>query len=234
MFERRKTAIKCLFIVLVSALLISHATVAENLTGEENDIIDPINELYGKNITNGEYLEAVDPGCLETLRQDMGEDEFEEFYNTQKYWGDEHPELPYGANLWDENGPVNLGALNETEKEKYGLESALIGGDGYVVLGYMKREIEEGESIPFYKQMPDGVENFTCDLNWINPKSELKLTIFAPDGMMGPYYDDSDGLANGRIFFRISRPQGIESGEWYAVIEAEKTEEEQPFIFLMY
>ena len=82
--------------------------------------------------------------------------------------------------------------------------------------------------------MPGGVENFTCDLNWINPESELKLTIFAPDGMMGPYYDDSDGLTNGRIFFRISRPQGIESGEWYAVIEAEKTEEEQPFIFLMY
>ena len=61
-----------LFIVLASALLISQATVAENLTGEENDIIDPINELYGKNITNGEYLEAASPGYLETLRGEMG------------------------------------------------------------------------------------------------------------------------------------------------------------------
>jgi hypothetical protein len=52
--------------------------------------------------------------------------------------------------------------------------------------------------------------------------------------MMGSYNDEYDGLVNGRIFIRISREEGIESGEWYAVIEAEKTEGDQPFMLLMY
>ncbi|WFN36929.1 hypothetical protein L1994_00590 [Methanomicrobium antiquum] len=209
-FISRKSVKTGFSIFIVIVMLLSYAVAAEKLTGGGDEPNLTIKELCKKNITTTEI------------------------YNLQKYCGDEYPGLPYGANIWDENGPVNLSALNKSEKKKYGLESALIGGNGYVVLGYMKNEIGEGESIPFYKQMPGETENFTIDLNWMNTKSRLKLTIFAPDGIMGPYYDESDGLVNGRLFLRISRPEGVESGEWYVVIEAEKTEDKQPFIYLMY
>ncbi len=209
-FISRKSAKTGFFIVIVIILLTSQAAAAENLTEGRYEPDATMKELWKENITNAE------------------------FYNLQKDYGNEYTGLPYGANIWDENGPVNLSALNKSEKRKYGLESALIGGNGYVVLGYMKNDIEEDELIPFYKQMPGQTDNFTIDLNWMNTDSRLKLTIFPPNGIMGPYYDESDGLVNGRIFIRISRPEGVESGEWYVVIEAEKTEAKQPFIYLMY
>ncbi|MBP2134200.1 hypothetical protein J2128_002166 [Methanomicrobium sp. W14] len=237
MLKKRSPEMKWVFMAFSSVLLVffvSQAVSAENSTITDDSRISLINELYGENITNGEFLSMTDPDTLGALKKSMTDEEFRDFCSRQKYWGDDYPELSHGANFWDENGPVNLSSLNRSEKEIYGLESTLIGKDGYVILGYMKNSVEEGESVPFYKTMPEGIENFTCDLNWMDSGSELKITIFSPDGMMGPYSDDSDGVVNGRIFLRISRPEGIESGEWYAVVQADKTDKKQHFVLLFY
>ncbi|MFA6333873.1 MAG: hypothetical protein WCX22_13045 [Methanoregula sp.] len=214
--------------------------VADGQTGHpEGSQTDRITQLYGTNITNKEYLETGYPEELEVLRQGLTGDAFETFCNQKVYWGDDHPELPYGANVWDENGPVNLSALNETEKERYGIDDALIGGDGYRILDRLKWRIREGQSVAFFRSLPGGSGDITCDLNWLDTDSSLKLTLFAPDGMMGPYYDISDGKADGRIFLRISRDANLSCGDWYVVIEAEridpeKTDGVQPFIVFFY
>lgn len=81
--------------------------------------------------------------------------------------------------------------------------------------------------------MPEDLEKFTYDLLWGDTNDSLKLTIFAPDGVMGPYYDDSDGVVNGRIFLQVSREDGIEPGDWYAVVEGEEIEGVRHFMLLV-
>jgi len=196
-------------------------------------------QLQGSNLTNKEFLETVYPDELEALRQSLSEDAFETFCNQKVYWGNDHPELPYGANVWTENGPVNLNALNATEKERYGIDEVILSGDGYRILDRLKWHIRKGTSVAFFQSIPAGSGNITCNLNWQDANSSLKFTIFAPDGMMGPYYDSSDGRTDGRIFLQVSREATLSSGDWYVVIEPEKidagkTDGVQPFIVFFY
>jgi hypothetical protein len=199
------------------------------------DQIDRTNQLYGTTITYGEYLRIVNPGKLEILRQNTDPETFERFCNQTVYWGNDYPSLPYGATIWKENGPLNAGALNVTEKKRYGIENAVISSDGYRIVGSLNWHIKKGESLSFRRSLPEGLDTVTCDLTWLNPASSLKIMIFGPDGMMGPYYDSSDGKENGRIFLQISRDRKLTGGDWYVVIDAEKTDgETQPFRLLFY
>jgi hypothetical protein len=52
------------------------------------------------------------------------------------------------------------------------------------------------------------------DLYWGNPSNSLSLTAIAPDGTIGPFYDSSDGVTDGRIYLTISRTGGIAPGTW--------------------
>jgi len=54
------------------------------------------------------------------------------------------------------------------------------------------------------------------DLKWGNPSNSLRLTIYSPDGyVFGPYFDNADGVINGRINLNINNPNGIAKGTWY-------------------
>ena len=227
----------CLFLAI--GIMTAGVVAAEKTDHSGNGQTDLRTQLHGFNITNKEYMEIVYPAEIETLRQSLTKDAFEKFYNQHVYWENDPPELPYGANVWTENGPVNLSALNETEKERYGIDETLISGDGYRILDHLNWHIREGRSIAFFRSIPAGSGNITCDLNWRDTDSSLKLTIFAPDGVMGPYYDISDGRPDGRIFLQISRDMNPSCGDWYVVIEAEtidagKTDGIQPFIVFFY
>lgn len=227
---------RVLFLLLAVGIIISGVAAAEKKTdSSHNDKINQINQLHGTNITYREYMEIVNPEKLEIMRRSVSQETFDEFCNQEVYWGNDYPSLPYGANIWKETGPLNLSALNETEKRDYGIENAIIGGNGYRILDYLDWQIKTGESISFYRRFPTGMKNITCDLNWLNPKNSLKITIFCPDGMMGPYYDSSDGKDDGRIFLQISRDGDLTGGDWYVVIEAETiARETQPFRLLFY
>lgn len=225
-----------LYLLLAVGIIISSVAATDRETNpSENDRIDLLKQVHGTNATYREYLEIVNPEKLEMMRQSFPMDTFKEFCNQNVYWGNDYPLLPYGANIWKETGPLNLNALNETEKGHYGIENAIIGGNGYRILGYLNRQIITGESISYHRSIPSGMSDITCDLNWLNPKSSLKITIFSPDGMMGPYDDSSDGKVDGRIFLQISRDRDLTCGNWYIVIDAEKTAGgTQPFRLLFY
>ena len=227
---------RVLYPLLALGIIISGAAATErNPDPSVNDQIDRINQLYGTNITYGEYLKIVNPGKLEIMRQNTAQETFDEFCNQTVYWGNDYPSPPNGATIWKENGPLNLGALSVTEKKWYGIENAVISRDGYRIVGSLNGHIKTGESLSFHRTLPEGLKNITCDLTWLTTKSSLKITIFSPDGMMGPYYDSSDGKADGRIFLQISRDRDLTGGDWYVVIEAEKTSgETQPFRLIFY
>ncbi len=62
----------------------------------------------------------------------------------------------------------------------------------------------------------DAVKSLNVDIKWSDPDSKLRLVVYTPDGkVLGPYYDDSDGKADGRINLNIANPSGVASGEWH-------------------
>jgi hypothetical protein len=74
--------------------------------------------------------------------------------------------------------------------------------------------ITQGETDWYSVYVPSGKSSITVYLNWGNPSNSLSLTAIAPDGTIGPLYDSSDGVTDGRIYLTISRTGGIAPGTW--------------------
>lgn len=200
-----------------------------------------LNEHWGGNITVGQLEQiAYEPEVIEQIKANVPKEQLDVIWNRPYYWSSRHPwgvdnntECPYGANVWEESRPLNLKKLNASQKQEMGIENAVTDKSGCRIIGYMDKSITQGEMKSFQRQMPENLTRFTYDLFWQDPGNSLKLTIFAPDGMMGPYYDDSDGITNGRIFFQITRPECVASGNWHAVVEGERVNGTQQFMLLV-
>jgi hypothetical protein len=167
-------------------------------------------------------------------------EQLDEIWNKPYYWGtrhpwgaEENPECPYGANIWEDSRPLNIKKLNLSQRQEMGIENAVLDTSGCRIIGYLDKSVTQGEKKSFHRQMPEHLDRFTYDLFWQDPENSLKMTIFAPDGMMGPYYDDSDGIVNGRIYLQVSREEGIAPGDWYAVVEGEQVNGTQQFMLLV-
>ena len=74
--------------------------------------------------------------------------------------------------------------------------------------------ITQGETDWYSTVVSPGKTSITVDLNWGYVPDSLSLTVIAPDGTLGPYYDAADGITDGRIFLTISRTGGIAPGTW--------------------
>ncbi|MEN6442356.1 MAG: peptidase domain-containing protein [Methanoregula sp.] len=74
--------------------------------------------------------------------------------------------------------------------------------------------ITQGQTVWQTKVVSSGTTTMFVDLNWGNNANSLTLTVFAPDGTLGPYYDSSDGITNGRIYLMISKSPSLTPGTW--------------------
>ena len=63
--------------------------------------------------------------------------------------------------------------------------------------------ITQGETDWYSTTVSPGTASLTTDLNWGYVPDSLTLTILAPDATLGPYYDISDGITNGRITLMV-------------------------------
>jgi hypothetical protein len=50
----------------------------------------------------------------------------------------------------------------------------------------------------------------------------ISVTIITPDSTLGPFYDGSDGVINGRIDLKISNPGGMTPGLWKFLVHSNK------------
>ena len=200
-----------------------------------------LNEHWGENITMGDVVRiAYRPEDIERIKENVDPKQLEQIWSQPYYWGSRYPwgnekcdpPCPYGAQIWNETSPVRIPDLNLSERRDLGLEDVVTDKSGYRIIGHMDQNVTQGELKSFHRQMPGGLREFTYDLYWQDPNTSLKLTIFAPDGKMGPYYDESDGIKNGRIYLLISRPEGIAPGDWYAVVEGVSVNGTQQFMLL--
>ena len=94
--------------------------------------------------------------------------------------------------------------------------------------------ITQGQSNWYSYVVPSGKTSITTDLNWGDTSDSLSLTIFAPDGTLGPYYDSADGVTNGRINLAISRPTGLAPGTWNFKVYGYQVTGSQSYNFVIY
>lgn len=78
--------------------------------------------------------------------------------------------------------------------------------------------ITQGQTDLYSTSVPSGKTAFSPYLYWGTPSNSLSLTIRAPDSLMGPYYDSTDGVVDGRISLRISRAGGLAQGTWKSYV----------------
>lgn len=91
--------------------------------------------------------------------------------------------------------------------------------------------ITQGETMWQTKSVSPGTSSMFVDLNWGNTANSLTLTVMAPDGTLGPYYDSSDGTINGRIYLVISQSTGLTPGSWSFRIYGDKVSGSQKYSF---
>lgn len=102
------------------------------------------------------------------------------------------------------------------EKDGYVVSTA----DDEPVIGAMSRSVSstmsivQGEMHYYAQYVPPGTVAISPVLSWGNPASSLSLSLSGPGLELGPYYDSSDGITDGRIGLRISRPGGLAAGTW--------------------
>ncbi|MFA5332001.1 MAG: hypothetical protein WC342_06450 [Methanoregula sp.] len=236
----KKYAVLCGMIILVFFFI--PAAMAFEISGMYTEEGQKwLNDHWGENITIGQLEQiAYEPEVIEQIKANVDPKLLEQIWSQPYYWGSRYPwgdekcnpECPYGGDVWNETGPVRIQDLNNSERQELGLENAVTDKSGYRIIGYMDQSVTQGELKPFHREMPAGLKEFTYDLFWQDTNATLKLTIFAPDGKMGTYYDESDGIKNGRIYLLVSRPEGIAPGDWYAVVEGEHVKGTQQFMLL--
>ncbi len=229
---------RCLSVFIIMIIFTTGVTAFE-ISGEYTEEGQRwLCEHWGENITIGDVARiAYTTENYEKIKAGVYPELLEGIWSQPYFWGSsspgENPGFPYGASVWDENGQVDISKLNLSQKRDMGIEDAVTDSSGYVVIGHMDQTISQGELKSFHRDMPENLDRFTYDLLWGDTQDSLKLTIFAPDEVMGPYYDDSDGIVNGRIFLQVSRPDGIEPGDWYAVVEGKEVKGIRKFMLLV-
>lgn len=76
-----------------------------------------------------------------------------------------------------------------------------------------------------------GEVELIVDLNWGDPSNSLRLRIYAPDAVLGPYYDAYDGV-DGRIRLRIKDSVGLYPGTWRFEIYGDRVTGTQDYTIL--
>ena len=89
-------------------------------------------------------------------------------------------------------------SINMAKSGGYTVTPAQSTGDVSILWVY--DTITQGETNWHSKEVKDFITTLNVDLNWGNPDNSLKLTIHSPDGyVFGPYFDNADGVIDGRI-----------------------------------
>jgi hypothetical protein len=76
--------------------------------------------------------------------------------------------------------------------------------------------IIQGQTKTYTSNVGTGVNYLEVDLNWGDTADSISLTIYTPGGSsLGTFYDNDDGVIDGRIHLDIIPDQGyVESGQW--------------------
>ncbi len=94
--------------------------------------------------------------------------------------------------------------------------------------------ISQGQTNWYTTSVSSGKTSFNTDLYWGNPSNSLSLTIYAPDSVLGPYYDSADGVTDGQISLIFSKSGGLTSGTWYSGVYGYSVSGTQSYTYTAY
>jgi hypothetical protein len=94
--------------------------------------------------------------------------------------------------------------------------------------------ITQGETDWFTTSVASGKTRFYADLNWGDTSDSITLTLFPPGSVLGPYYDSSDGIIDGRINIRITKSPALTPGTWYSGIYGASVSGSQSYTYSGY
>lgn len=117
--------------------------------------------------------------------------------------------------------PFTIGTVS-AEKSKsgnpYTITPVTDSSGGDISPAWVYDTITQYQTKYYSKYIGSGVYSMEVDLNWGNPSNSLRLTIYTPDGFtLGPFYDDADGVIDGRIHLGLTKNDGssLAQGTWY-------------------
>jgi hypothetical protein len=111
------------------------------------------------------------------------------------------------------------------------------GGDLHlprVMAPMISGSIAQGETDWYSAVITAGTVSITTDLYWGYIPNSLTLTVIAPDGTLGPYYDTFDGVTDGRVYLTISRDGGVAPGTWWFKVYGDHVTGTQGYNFNSY
>jgi hypothetical protein len=97
--------------------------------------------------------------------------------------------------------------------------------DGVVNSLMPRQDVTETEikTAIFSKNVAPGTKYIVVSLYSGDTTDPISVTIITPDKTLGPYYDTSDGVADGRIDLKISNPESMTPGLWKFLVHSRKT-----------
>lgn len=97
-----------------------------------------------------------------------------------------------------------------------------------------RSSISQGQSQWYATSVSSGNTAFYSGLNWGNPSNSLALTIYAPDSLFGPYYDNVDGVIDGQINVQVIRNGSLTSGTWRSEVYGQSVTGSQSYTYSAY
>lgn len=123
-------------------------------------------------------------------------------------------------------------AAQETERHGYIVtpagDTAL--EDKFVFVPMNVGTITQGETDWYSITVPAGKTELFLDLNWGDSSDSLRLRVYAPDAVLGPYYDSYDGV-DGRIRVNIKNSAGLYPGRWDFEVYGDKVTGTEDYTF---
>lgn len=74
----------------------------------------------------------------------------------------------------------------------------------------------------FSKNVTPGTRYIVVSLYSGDTADPISMTIITPERTLGPYYDDSDGVVDGRIDLKISSTENLTPGIWKFLLHSNK------------
>jgi hypothetical protein len=81
---------------------------------------------------------------------------------------------------------------------------------------------EGNKSALFSKFVTEGTRYIVISLYSGDTSDPISVTVIAPDRTLGPYYDGSDGVVDGRIDLKISTRGNLTTGAWKFLVHSNK------------
>ncbi|WP_325377597.1 hypothetical protein [Methanocella sp.] len=96
----------------------------------------------------------------------------------------------------------------------------------------MGNTIKQGQTQWAQKTVVGNPTTIYTDVYWGNPTNSISLTVYTPDGyVLGPVYDNIEGIINGDIPLAITRSGGVASGTYYYQIYGYRISGSQYYTF---